>query len=608
MTNNYDVNERFYPREIKMDTLPNESEVDFLLKRNKNYMNNVALTFDKKKITYEEMHTRIDEYARALYKRGVREGDLIAIGVVNTPEAIYLSYALQKLGAITVSLNPIESRKNLIQDLNVLTPKMYIGINEGYNNFRYASRGRNIDTIIFPAVQSIDSKLVKMLYSMKNILTGNQVYSMDKKLSKMLKDGKDFEDVIFPEYKEGATSEIMFTGGSSGTHKGVELTGNGFNSVVQSLDYLNPLSPGDTFMGNIPEFFAFGKLALHYALCNNTNVHLTLNAMPKDFSKELYRIEANGVFAGPIQWEYFINDIFAKAKSGIGKIDFSLINIEDEKAYLEFLKRELETIPKEDLWLDWLKMGVSGGEQLRIFTEKVCNLIFEYLGAPDVLWNGLGMTEMSAPVAVKKGKINTIGTVGPMIPYNEARIVDPITHEVLPKGSIGLLCVRGPGMMNRYYNNEEETQSSFIEIEGKKYLNSKDIVRENELGELEYIDRLKRSFVCGIENVYPQRIENVVSKFPEVEESIVTRIRDNEMQNVPKLHIFLRDKDCDVKKLEERINKEIIKELSTNYAARYFEYHEERLPRTAGGKLDPKPLQESDNTKYLHRGKVLKRN
>ena len=202
MTNNYDVNERFYPREVKMDTLPNESEVDFLLRRNKDYMNNIALTFDKKKITYEEMHTRIDEYARALYKRGVREGDLIAIGVVNTPEAIYLSYALQKLGAITVSLNPIESRKNLIQDLNVLTPKMYIGINEGYNNFRYASRGRNIDTVIFPAVQSIDSKLVKMLYSMKNILTGNQVYSMDKKLSKMLKDGKDFEDVIYPEYKE----------------------------------------------------------------------------------------------------------------------------------------------------------------------------------------------------------------------------------------------------------------------------------------------------------------------------------------------------------------------------------------------------------------------
>lgn len=608
MINNFDLNERFYPQKAKTDTLPNESEVDFLLKRNKNHMNDIAITFDKKKITYEELHTRIDEYARSLYKRGVREGDLIATGVVTTPEGIYLSYGLQKLGAITVSLNPLESRKSLIQDLEVITPKMYVGINEGYNNFRYASKDKNIDTVIFPVVQSMDSKLIKMLYSMKNILTGNQVYSLDKKLSKMLKDGKDFEEVFFPEYKEGTTSEIMFTGGSSGTHKGVELTGSGFNSVVQSLDYLNPLEPGDRFMGNIPTFFAFGKLALHYALSNNLNLCLTLNAMPKDFTKELYRIKPNGLFAGPIQFEYFINDIFAKAESNIGKIDFSLINIEDEKAYLEFLKKELETIPKEDLWLDWLKMGVSGGEQLRTFTEKVCNLIFDYFGAPDELWNGLGMTEMSAPVAVKRGKENSLGTVGPMIPYNEARIVDPVTFEVLPKGSIGLLCVRGPGMMNKYYNNEEETQNSFIEIEGKKYLNSKDIVRENDLGELEYIDRLKRSFVCGIENVYPQRIENVVSKFPEVEESIVTRIRDNEMQNVPKLHIVLRDKNCDVKKLEEKINKEISEELSASYTARYFEYHEDRLPRTVFGKLDPKPLQEADDTKYLHRGKVLKRN
>ena len=59
----------YYTKEIKEDSLPVGNEYDFLLERNKNYMNNVALSFDAKKITYEELHERIDEFARALYKR-----------------------------------------------------------------------------------------------------------------------------------------------------------------------------------------------------------------------------------------------------------------------------------------------------------------------------------------------------------------------------------------------------------------------------------------------------------------------------------------------------------------------------------------------------------
>ena len=79
--------------------------------------------------------------------------------------------------------------------------------------------------------------------------------------------------------------------------------------------------------------------------------------------------------------------------------------------------------------LSWLKKGVSGGEQLKMFTEQLCATVFEELGAPDVLWNGLGMTEMWAPVAVKMGKKNTNGTVGAVIPYNNQMIIDPKTKQ-----------------------------------------------------------------------------------------------------------------------------------------------------------------------------------
>lgn len=584
---------------IKLASLPATTELGFLEERNKNYMGNTALTFVNKEITYEEFHTRVDEYARALYKRGVREGDLIALAIANTPEGIYVSYALQKLGAIVVSISPLENKYNFMQDLQIIKPKMFIGINDSYNNFKYASRGSNIDVILLSPLTSLDEPVLKILYSMKNFLTGNFVVSLDKKLSHVIQNGKDFPNPVYAAYKENTVNEIVFTGGSSGLHKGVQLNGNGLNSVVQSLDYVTDIRPGEIFMGNLPQFIAFGKVALHFALANNANVHLTLNAMPKDFKDELYKIKPQGVFAGPIQWEYFINDIFNEVCSEMGGIDFSLLTSKDELEYLKSLEEILKNANREDLVMSWLKMGVSGGEQLRQFTEKVCNLVFRYLGVNDDLWNGLGMTELWAPTAVKQGRLHTFGTVGKIIPYNSYKIVNPETFEDVPKGEIGLLLVTGPGMMLGYYNNPTENEKAFRTIDGQKYYISGDIVRENEHGELEYVDRLKRSFVCGIENIYPQRVENILSTLPEIEEAIVTKIPCNELQYVPKYHISLVSENVDIETLKQKIYKLILNTLGENYLPRYYNFYYEKLPRTQNGKLDPKPLQSKDDKLFI---------
>ena len=105
-------------------------------------------------------------------------------------------------------------------------------------------------------------------------------------------------DAVFPEFKDGEISHIIFTGGSSGTHKGVMLDNNGLNCVVRALDYVLPLNPEEKFMGNLPQFMAFGKMAMHYALCKSMQVDLTLKAMPQDFKDELFRLKPQGVLRG----------------------------------------------------------------------------------------------------------------------------------------------------------------------------------------------------------------------------------------------------------------------------------------------------------------------
>ena len=121
--------------EFKYKVNPNQSKYDYMLENNKNYMNVTALTFGNRVITYEEMHDRINQYAKALYKKGIRNGDIIGICALNTPESVYLIYALDYLGAITVGLNPFDSNKSKI-DLELTRPKMIITVDTFYNYFK----------------------------------------------------------------------------------------------------------------------------------------------------------------------------------------------------------------------------------------------------------------------------------------------------------------------------------------------------------------------------------------------------------------------------------------------------------------------------------------
>lgn len=549
----------YYDENAKFVELPNLSEYDFLYERNKPYMNNIAVTFAGKKITYEELHTRIDEYARALYKKGVRQGDIVALGLANTPEAIYISYSLNKLGAVISPINPTYNSYKMARDIEIINPKMFIGINDCYKKFKEASKGNNIDMIVFPAVQSIDDKKLHAMYNLKQLLTGNLTLNPNKNLMNILKNGRLYKDVSYGKYEKGKLDEIMFTGGSSGVHKGVDLDGNGLNAVVKSLDYVLNLEPGEKFLGNLPQFMAFGKMALHYALCKSLNIELTLKALPKDFLDELLRTNPQGVMGGPIHWETLIG----------------------------------KKLPK-DAFKD-LKAPITGGEQLKFEKEYQINEALSNAGCKSTLWNGLGMTEMWAPVAVKRGNDNNETTIGRMIPFTNAKIVDINTNQELSYNEVGMLHVTGPGMMLGYHNNIEETEKSiYTDEKGIRWFVTGDLCKMDETGELKYVGRNKRCFVCGCDNIYPEQIENMLCDLKEVREAIVTKIPDDKLQFIPKYHISIYDENCDTKSLINKIEKMIYSSLGESAMAGYYEFHNEALPRTPNGKIDFKPLQEAD--------------
>ncbi len=550
-----------YTGEVIEVELPRATKYDFLLERNQKYMNNIALSFNNRKITYEEMHTRIDEYARALSKRGIRQGDIIAVCVANTPEAVYLLYALDKLGATVVGLSPINNEYKMQRDLEIVKPKMVISVDMMYSKFRKAEDTLNFSSILFSPVESLNSPFVKTLYSLKQRKEGNYKKGRAFNLRQIVKDGKDF-DAIYGEYVENSVTDIMFTGGSSGIHKGVDLTGNGLNAVVQALDYVLILEPGMIHLGNIPfGHMAFGRLVMHYALCKNLEFALTLEMLPNKFYEEIVRTQANGAMGGPVHWNSLANN--PKVKEG------TLTN---------------------------LIQALSGGEMFKEEDRLRADAKLAYAGSSAKIGDGLGLTEMWAPTHVNMGGVNTPNTIGYAIPFVKSKVVDFETFEEVEQGKAGLLLVNGPGMMLGYHDNEVETNKVFTYDEnGVKWYNTGDCVTFTQENEYKFVGRKKRNFVCGCDNIYPEQIEILLQKIPEIKEVIVTSVKDAKYQYLPKYRILLSDPECDRSMLEIKINDLIISTLGESALPGYIEYVSTPFLRTDNGKLNATYYQQQDD-------------
>lgn len=559
----------------------NETKYNYMLEQNKDYMNLTALSFGDRKISYEEMHDRIEKYVRLLYSKGVRQGDVIGICAFNTPESVYLLYALDIIGAIVVGYSPFDNKEKTKLDIEMTKPKMVISVDMCYKNFKDWEKALNFSTILYSPVDSLDDKKIKIGYKLLQLKNGNFKLSKDSNLKSLLKRNYTDVDYVKAPFVQDGLSDILFTGGSTGVHKGVELSDNGLNSVVEGMSSIFPAEPGMIHLGNIPfGHMAYGRSILHYALCNNMEYALTIKAMPSDFYDEIVRTHATAAVGGPPHW-------------------VSLIEQQGDKF-----------VPSSRLkpgTLTDLHYATSGGEAKKETTENAINEALKYCGSDAKLGDGLGATETWASMMINNGKIHHSGTVGEPISTLEVKLVDPDTGKEVKDGEKGLLYVSGPSVMIGYHNNPEETEKVISYDEnGKRWINIGDFLMKTPDGEFKYVGRQKRNFVSGCDNIYPEELENLLLTIPEIREVVVTPISDEMVQYIPRYHISLYDTDIDYKDLEERINALVMSKLNENWLPGSIAYYDKPLERMQNSKvnisyykeLDQKALEnnEIDNT------------
>ncbi len=559
---------------------PNQKKYDYLLEQNEKYMDLIALSTHDREITYEEMHESIQKYARLLYKKGVREGDIIGVCALNVPESVYLLYALDIIGAVVVGFSPLDNKEKIKKDIELTRPKMIITVDMKYKDFKSNEKALNFSTMSYSIADSLPDAKLRASYKALQLLKGNTPLSKDRNLLKQIREELSDVKVTPSQYIEDQLTDIMFTGGSTGIHKGVDLAGNGLNSVIEGMKYMYPENffTGQTYLGNIPlGHMVYGRVIMHIALTNNMNYALTLKALPKDFYGELLRTNAFAAVGGPPHWASLVEkqgDIY---------------------------------VPRKDIKpgsLSNLHLATSGGEAKKKVIEDAVNDALKYAGSQVPLGDGLGATELWSVITLSSGFKYKPYAIGSPISTIETKLVNPETGEVVKKGEHGVLNIAGPSVMIGYHNNPEETNKviSYDET-GKKWCSTGDILRELEDGSFEYVGRIKRNFVSGIENIYPEQLEDLISTLPEVREAVVTSIPDELVQFLPKYHISLNDENIDYKEFETKLYAIIEKRLGENWLPCSIEYTADPLKRMANSKLDISYYQNKDNKEY-EEGKI----
>ena len=241
----------------------------------------------------------------------------------------------------------------------------------------------------------------------------------------------------------------------------------------------------------------------------------------------------------------------------------------------------LNTDGFSDLDFSHLKVTLGGGMAVQ---ESVATEWHETTGC--VLAEAYGLTEASPAVTMNPYDLKEYnGTIGLPIPNTEISIQDDDGNH-LGIEEAGELCVRGPQVMQGYWNRPEETKNTISE---DGWLKTGDIAMVSEDGFVRIVDRKKDMILVSGFNVYPNEIENVVQSHAGVLEVAAVGVDDEESGEVVKLFIVKKDPA-----LTEDAVLEHCKDKLTRYKwPKHIEFRDE-LPKTNVGKILRRALRDGE--------------
>ncbi|MBE6910509.1 MAG: long-chain fatty acid--CoA ligase [Ruminococcaceae bacterium] len=531
------------------------------------YPNNIAFDFMGRSTTYRQLIFEIERCAKALKTIGIREGDRVTIAMPNCPQAIYLFYAVNLVGAVGNMIHPLSAEKEIEFYLNESESVLAITLDQFYDKFERIRQNTKVVNIIIASVKDALSKPIRAGY----MLTAG------RKIEKIPADApvlmwKDFlrlsRSCFYKTYKVKRASDdpavILYSGGTTGTTKGIVLTNKNFNALSQQIVATNPMfRPGDKMLAAMPLFHGFGLgVCIHSMLASGGRCILIPRFTPKSYAKQITKYRCNFIAGVPTLYEALLR------LPGMDKADFSS-----------------------------LKGVFSGGDSLSIeLKKKFDKFLYDHKAVIQVR-EGYGTTETVTACCLTPPHMHKEGSIGIPFPDTYIKIVEPGTDKELPYGEEGEILLAGPTVMKEYMKHPEETaQTLRTHADGLTWVYTGDLGTMDSEGFVFFRGRAKRMIISSGYNVYPAQLENIIDAHEAVQMSCVIGVPDAyKMQKVKafvKLNAGYEPTEETKRSILDYCAKNVAK-----YALPYDVEFREDLPKTLVGKVAYRILEEEELAK-----------
>jgi long-chain acyl-CoA synthetase len=450
----------------------------------------VAVRFGGKSWTFADLDQASNRLARGLVARGVRTGDRVALYCINSPWFIIGYFAVLKVGAIVVPVNLLLHPEEV----------QFVLEDSGARAIIYHELVEQAVAAVRPRLPEATELIAIGPAAIRGALRYDDLVDAHPPDAVLV-------EVATPE---DTVAALLYTGGTTGTPKGVMLThDNLLANVASVVEALQVQKFGhDVIITVLPMFHAFGATT---GVLAPIAAGATIVALPQFTPESTCRA---------------IQDERATVFLGVPTMYAMMANLPPGAAYD----------------LGSLRCGISGGAAM---PESVLRRFEERYGVR--IHEGDGPTECSPVTCVNPIAGPTkVGSVGVPVPNVEMAILDD-EGRPMPNDTVGEVCVRGRSVMKGYWHQPEETRAVF-HVGG--WLRTGDLGKVDADGYFYLVDRRKDMIIVHGINVYPRQVEDVLYRHPAVAEAAVIGVPNDFHGEMPKAFVALKPgEDVDAREL-----------------------------------------------------------